>query len=435
MFGAEPRVNYNRILLSPVLSGEKTFEQIVTHSDAWYAERGITLVKGQAVTRIDRAARIVETEAGSVAHYDMLLVATGSSPFIIPVPGVDLPGVVAYRDLDDVEKMLAAADRGGRAVVVGGGLLGLEAAAGLRMRGMDVTVVHLAPTLMERQLDASAGYLLERELVGRGIDIRTRTNTKEILGTDRVAGIRFDDGSEMACDLVVMAVGIRPNATLAGAAGLDVGRGLKVDDRMMTSDPHVLAVGECVEHRGQCYGLVAPLFEMAKVAAATLVEEEAGYYGSVVATRLKVTGVDLFSAGDFAEARDREEIVFRDANRGVYKRLVLKDNRIIGAVLYGETADGPWFFDLMRDEADISELRDTLIFGRSFVGGAPLDPTAAVAALPDSAEICGCNGVCKGTIVEAIAAKGLSSVDDVRMYTKRPPPAAPVPASSNNCSR
>ncbi|GGE44483.1 nitrite reductase large subunit [Agaricicola taiwanensis] len=418
VFSAEPRVNYNRILLSPVLSGEKTFDEIVTHPEAWYDQHEVTLVRGQTITTIDRTRKIVETADGVVAPYDKLLIATGSSPIMIPVPGKDLPGVIAYRDLDDVDRMLAAAEKGGRAVVIGGGLLGLEAAAGLKMRGMDVTVIHLAATLMERQLDPAAGYLLEQEMRRRGIDVVTRANTKAIHGDGHVQALELEDGTRIDCDLVVMAVGIRPHAALAKSAGLDVNRGVVVDDRMLTSDPDILAVGECVEHRGQCYGLVAPLYEMAKVVAATLSNAEAEYTGSVTSTKLKVTGVDLFSAGDFAEAKDREEIVFRDAARGVYKRIVLKDNKILGAVLYGETSDGGYFFDLLRQEADVAADRDTLIFGRSFAGGAPLDPTAAVAALPDSAEICGCNGVCKGAIVEAIGAKGVTDLDGVRAHTK-----------------
>lgn len=418
VFSAEPRVNYNRIMLSPVLSGEKTFEEIVTHPEDWYETHGVTLIRGKTVTAIDRERKTVETADGIVAPYDKLLIATGSSPFIIPVPGKDLPGVVAYRDLDDVDAMLAAAEKGGRAVVIGGGLLGLEAAAGLKMRGMEVTVIHLAPTLMERQLDPAAGWLLEQEMVQRGIEVVTKANTKAVLGDTQVEGLELEDGRVIPCSLVVMAVGIRPNATLAKSAELNVNRGLVVDDRMLTSDPDILGVGECVEHRGQCYGLVAPLYEMAKVVAATLTDTQAAYTGSVTSTKLKVTGVDLFSAGDFAESPDREEIVFRDASRGVYKRIVLKDNRILGAVLYGETADGGYFFDLLRQEADITPERDTLIFGRSFAGGAPLDPTAAVAALPDSAEICGCNGVCKGAIVDAIGAKGITDLDGVRAHTK-----------------
>lgn len=420
IFGAEPRVNYNRIMLSPVLSGEKRYQDILIHDDAWYAEHAITLHKGREIVHVDRDARRVVAADGTTAAYDKLLLATGSMPFILPVPGADLPGVIGYRDLDDVEAMLAAAGPGCRAVVIGGGLLGLEAAAGLKAQGAEVTVLHLMPTLMERQLDASAGYLLQRSLEARGIEIITRANTKEIVAeAGRVSAVRLEDGRELGADIVVMAVGIRPNVALPKAMGLTVNRGLVVDDHMRTDDPDVYAVGECVEHRGVCYGLVAPLYEMAAVAADNLAgKAESAYEGSVTSTKLKVTGIDLFSAGDFAEGEDREEIVLRDAARGIYKRLVLRDDRIIGAVLYGETADGPWFFDLMKRGEAIEDERETLIFGQAYAGGAQLDPTAAVAALADDAEICGCNGICKGTIIAAIADKGLSSVDEVRAHTK-----------------
>ena len=417
--GAEPRVNYDRILLSPVLSGEKRYEEIVIHDEAWYARHGVRLIRGRAVVGVDRAARTIAMDDGATLAYDRLLIATGSTPIIVPVPGADLPGVIGFRDLDDVATMAEAAARGGRAVVIGGGLLGLEAAAGLRARGMDVTVLHLMPTLMERQLDGSAGYLLQKAIEARGIEVVTRANTHAVIGETRVEAVRLDDGREIPADIVVMAVGIRPNVALARAAGLAVGRGVLVDDHMRTDDPAILAVGECVEHRGTCYGLVAPLYEMARVVARQLAGEDASAYrGSVTSTKLKVTGVDLFSAGDFADAKDREEIVFRDVARGIYKRLVLKDNRVIGAVLYGDTDDGGWFLQLLREATDISALRETLIFGRGYAGAAPLDPTAAVAALPDDSEICGCNGVCKGKIVAAIEARKLNSLKDVRAHTK-----------------
>jgi len=419
IFNAEPRVNYNRLMLSPVLAGEKRYEDIITHDDEWYARHGVTLHKGARVTAIDRAAKTATSENGIVAPYDKLVIATGSRPFVVPVPGYDLDGVLVYRDLDDVEQMMAAAASGGRAVVIGGGLLGLEAAAGLKQRGMDVTVLHLMPTLMERQLDQAAGHLLGSAFAGRGVEVVTRATTHQILGEHgHVTGVMLEDGTVIDAAIVVMAVGIRPNTELAKDAGLDANRGILVGDDMRTSDPDIFALGECVEHRGQCYGLVAPLYEMAAVLADRLTGGKSIYEGSVTATKLKVTGIDLYSAGDFAEAEDREEIVLRDAASGVYKRLVLVDNRIIGAVLYGETADGPWFFDLLKKRTDISQMRDTLIFGQAFQGGPPLDPTAAVAALPDDAEICGCNGVCKSKIVTTITERELSSLDEVRSHTK-----------------
>ncbi|UUP15951.1 nitrite reductase large subunit NirB [Nitratireductor thuwali] len=419
IFNAEPRVNYDRIMLSPVLSGEKSFEEIVIHGDGWYIDNGITLYKGHKITGIDRAAKTVTSDKGEIASYDKLVIATGSNPFIIPVPGHDMPGVLTYRDLDDVNAMLLAAQSRDKAVVIGGGLLGLEAAAGLSERGMAVTVLHIMPTLMERQLDPAAGYLLQRALEERGINVMCKANTKAILGDGKVEGVELADGTVIPASLVVMAVGIRPNAQLASDAGLTVNRGIVVDAGMRTSDADIFSLGECAEVDGQVYGLVAPLYKMAEVAASRLSGDETARFEHMdTPTKLKVTGIDLYSLGDFAEGDDREEIVLRDAAAGVYKRLVLKDNRIVGTVLYGETADGAWFNDLKKKQTDISEMRETLIFGQAYQGGGQLDPMAAVAALPDDAEICGCNGVCKGKITGAIAANGLTTLDGVRAHTK-----------------
>ncbi|MFH2017548.1 MAG: nitrite reductase large subunit NirB [Pseudomonadota bacterium] len=419
IFNAEPRVNYDRIMLSPVLSGEKRFEEIVIHGDGWYVENGVTLYKGHKIVAIDRDAKTVTSDHGVTESYDKLVIATGSVPFIIPVPGKDLPGVITYRDLDDVNAMLLAAQSRDRAVVIGGGLLGLEAAAGLKERGMDVTVLHVMPTLMERQLDPAAGYLLQKAVEARGIKVMTKANTKAIVGNGKVEGVELADGTVIPATLVVMAVGIRPNVSLAKEAGLEVNRGIVTDDRMETSDPDILSVGECAEVGGNVYGLVAPLYEMARVAAANLAKSaDKRFVHSDTPTKLKVTGIDLYSLGDFADGDDREEIILRDASAGVYKRVVLKENRIIGTVLFGETGDGAWFNDLKKKETDISEMRDTLIFGQAFQGGASADPLAAVAALADDAEICGCNGVCKSKITGTITSKGLTSLDDVRAHTK-----------------
>ncbi len=419
IFGAEPRVNYNRIMLSPVLAGEKTFDEIVINGQDWYEDNAITLISGDPVARIDRETQTVIAASGRVEPYDRLLIATGSDPFIIPVPGHDLPGVVTFRDLDDVDKMLAAADNGGSAVVIGGGLLGLEAAHGLSLRGMSVTVVHLMPTLMERQLDEAAGWLLKEELEKRGQTIVTGGDTAEIVGDGgHVSGVKLKDGREFPADIVVMAVGIRPATALAKNAGLDVERGIMVDDDMVTSDPSIMAVGECVQHRGQCYGLVAPLWEMCRALADAATGSPSGYEGSVTSTKLKVSGIDLFSAGDFTGGDGAEDIVMRDASRGVYKRVVVKDDKLAGCVLYGDTADGNWYFDLLKKGEDVSDIREALIFGQAFVsGGALADPNAAVAALSDDAEICGCNGVSKGQVVSCIN-EGAHSVDAVRSTCK-----------------
>ncbi|MCW1382886.1 nitrite reductase large subunit NirB [Novosphingobium sp. KCTC 2891] len=419
IFGAEPRVNYNRIMLSPVLAGEKAFEDIVINGEDWYADNAITLVSGDPVVSIDRAAQTVVAKSGRSEPYDRLLIATGSDPFIIPVPGKDLAGVVTFRDLDDVDRMLAAADKGGSAVVIGGGLLGLEAAHGLTLRGMKVTVIHIMPTLMERQLDEAAGWLLKAELEQRGQTIVTGGDTGEIVGRDgHVSAVKLKDGREFPADIVVMAVGIRPATGLARSAGLEVERGIMVDDHMVTSDPAIMAVGECVQHRGTCYGLVAPLWDMCRALADHACGAPTGYAGSVTSTKLKVSGIDLFSAGDFSGGEGCEDIVMRDAARGLYKRVVIKDDRLIGAVLYGDTADGSWYFDLLKKGEDVSPIREALIFGQAFAaGGAPLDPNAAVAALSDDAEICGCNGVSKGKVVETIRA-GACSLDAVRSQCK-----------------
>ncbi|MGB3502888.1 MAG: nitrite reductase large subunit NirB [Mesorhizobium sp.] len=419
IFNAEPRVNYDRIMLSPVLSGEKAYEEIVIHGDGWYIKHGITLYKGHKIVAIDRAAKTVTSNHGVTESYDKLVIATGSNPFIIPVPGKDLPGVLSYRDLDDVSAMLVAAQSRDKAVVIGGGLLGLEAAAGLKERGMEVTILHVMPTLMERQLDPAAGYLLQKQLESRGINIRTTANTKQIVGDGKVQGVELDTGEIIPATLVVMAVGIRPNTGLAKEAGLEVNRGIVTDDRMVTSDPDILSLGECAEVGGHVYGLVAPLYEMAKVMAVKLADgDDKRFVHSDTPTKLKVTGIDLYSIGDFADGEDREEIILRDASAGIYKRVILQDNKVIGTVLFGETGDGAWFNDLKKKATDISEMRDTLIFGQAFQGGVSADPLSAVAALADDAEICGCNGVCKGTITSTMTAKGLTSLDDVRAHTK-----------------
>ena len=425
VFGAEPHGNYNRILLSPVLAGEMTLPEIMLNDLDWYRDNGITLHAGKKVTRIDRIRRRVAAEDGTEAEYDRLLLATGSNPFILPVPGKDLPGVIGYRDVADTEAMIAAAANYRHAVVIGGGLLGLEAANGLRLRGMEVTVVHLMPWLMERQLDRTAAAMLQASLEVKGLRFMLEKQTAELVAGEsgRVCAVRFKDGETVPADLVVMAAGIRPNTTLAETAGLHCSRGIVVNDTLQTYDPRIYAVGECAAHRGIAYGLVAPLFEQAKVCANHLAQHGIGRYtGSVTSTKLKVTGVDLFSAGDFMGGEGADEIVLSDRQGGVYKKLVLKDERLVGAVLYGDTVDGAWYFQLVKDRQDVSAMRDHLMFGSSFanthLGDAGHKGQSQAAALPDTAEICGCNGVCKGTIVKAIKEQGLFTLDEVRKHTK-----------------
>ena len=419
VFGAEPYGNYNRILLSPVLAGEKTIDEIMLNDIHWYEENNIQLFKGIKVTNIDRKNRIVFAEDNLQCDYDRLILATGSYPFVIPVPGHDLPGVVSYRDIHDVEFMIKTAKKTKNAVVIGGGLLGLEAAYGLMKQGMDVTVVHINDYLMEKQLDAPASQMLIRSLEERGMKFLLKHETDSITGKQAVEGIKFKDDSEIEADLVVMAVGIRPNIDLAKSIGLHCERGIIVNDTMQTFDPRIYSVGECIQHRGSTYGLVAPLFEQAKVCANHLVElGYSNYTGSVISTKLKVTGIDLFSAGNYQGDKSTEDMIFKDVSQGIYKKLVVKDNKIEGAVLYGDTIDGSWYFQLMRDSVDISDIRDNLLFGQAHIGDSGHGDTNHTASLPDAAEICGCNGVCKGEIVNAITSKGLFTLDDVRAHTK-----------------
>ena len=418
VFGAEPHPNYNRIMLSPVLAGEKNFDDIILNSYDWYVENGIELIAGDPVVEIDRNRGQVVSEQGVIREYDRLLLATGSTPFIIPIPGADKEGVIAYRDIADVESMLASARHHKNAVVIGGGLLGLEAANGLMKNDMNVTVVHLLDTLMERQLDKPAAALLKSTLEERGLTFKMEAQTAALLGEEKVSAVQFADGEVIPADLVVMAVGIRPNIALAQEAGIYCERGILVDDTMQTFDPLVYAVGECVQHRGTCYGLVAPLFDQAKVCANHLaLYGISRYEGSVTSTKLKVTGIDLFSAGEFNEVEGDETLVLQDPAQGIYKKLVIRDNKIKGAVMYGDTIDGTWYFQLLREGTDIADFRNTILFGQHDVGDAGHGDTK-VLALADAAEVCGCNGVCKGEIVEAISKKGLFTLDEVRAHTK-----------------
>ncbi|MCO3505462.1 NAD(P)/FAD-dependent oxidoreductase [Pseudomonas aeruginosa] len=421
VFGAEPHPNYNRILLSPVLAGEQTFEEIVLNDLNWYAENGIKLLLDRKVVQIDRVRRRVVAADGSEAEYDRLLLATGSLPFILPIPGNRLQGVIGYRDIADTQAMIDCARTHSHAVVIGGGLLGLEAANGLKQRGMDVTVVHLSDWLLERQLDRTAGKLLQGALEARGIRFRLNTQTQELMdnGSGRVCAVQFNDGDVIPADLVVMAAGIRPNTELAESAGIPCNRGILVNDTLQTYDPRIYAVGECANHRGIAYGLVAPLFEQAEVCANHLAHlGYARYQGSVTSTKLKVTGIDLFSAGDFIGGEGSETITLSDPIGGVYKKLVIKDDVLVGACLYGDTADGGWYFRQIRENHNVAQIRDHLMFGENALGDVGHQGQNSAASMPDTAEVCGCNGVCKGTIVKAIQEHGLFSVDEVKKHTK-----------------
>ncbi|RYX89176.1 MAG: NAD(P)/FAD-dependent oxidoreductase [Comamonadaceae bacterium] len=390
VFGAEPHPNYNRILLSPVLAGEQTLDEIVLNSWEWYRDNNITLHAGKKVVEVDRVKRIVRADDGTEVEYDRLLMCTGSNPFILPIPGKELEGVIAYRDIADSETMIEA------------------------------------PTLMERQLDTVAGGMLQKSLEERGLKFVMGGQTQALIGdadggkAGRVMALQFNDGTEIPADLVVMAVGIRPNTLLAESMRLHCNRGIVVTDTMQTvTDARIYSVGECAAHRGIAYGLVAPLFEQAKVAANHLAQFGIGRYtGSLTSTKLKVTGIDLFSAGEFMGGEGTEEIVMSDPFGGVYKKLVIKDDKLVGACLYGDTADGSWYFKLLRDGRSISDIRDRLVFGESNIGDAGHEGNTRAAAMADDAEVCGCNGVNKGTICKAIKDKGLFTLDEVRKHTK-----------------
>ena len=370
VFGAEPHGNYNRILLSPVLAGEKSIDDIMLHTRQWYVDHGITLCAGDPVVHIDRRRRMVRSKSGREVWYDRLLIATGSSPFIIPVPGHTLAGVIGFRDICDVDTMLEAARAKGHAVVIGGGLLGLEAANGLLRRGMQVTVVHVTDSLMNQQLDKPASLMLKNALEHKGLRFMLEAHTAEIAGNvtgkKQVTAVRFKDGSEIPADLVVMAAGVRPNIALAQECGLHCERAIVVDDTLQTYDPRIYAVGECVQHRSATFGLVAPIWDQAKVCGAHLARSgHRRYVQTATPTKLKVTGVDLYSVGNFIGGEGTEDLVLRDPRRGVYKRLVLNGNRIVGAVLYGDVKDGPWYFDLIQHRTDISSMRNHLLFGEA----------------------------------------------------------------------
>jgi nitrite reductase (NADH) large subunit len=435
VFGSEIHPNYNRILLSPVLAGEQTLDEIILNPLTWYQDNGITLHTGCTVTHVDRVKREVHAQnldgTQVVKPYDRLLLATGSNPFMLPIPGKDLKGVLAYRDIADTQAMIDAAKQYKEAVVIGGGLLGLEAANGLMKRGMQVTVVHGAEWLMERQLDKVAGGLLQESLEERGMKFLMRAQTQELKGDadGRVSAVCFKDGSHVNAQLVVMAVGIRPNTALAESMRLHCDRGIVVSDTLQTvTDPRIYAVGECASHRGIAYGLVAPLFEQGKVLATHLAQMGIGRYtGSLTSTKLKVTGIDLFSAGDFMGnngaatpglADDTEEIILSDPHDGVYKKLVIRNDQLVGACLFGDTVDGSWYFKLLREGRNVADIRDKLMFGESNIGDVGHEGHSKAASMPNDAEVCGCNGVTKGAICKAIQEKGLFTLDEVRKQTK-----------------
>ncbi|MFC0215719.1 nitrite reductase large subunit NirB [Paenibacillus chartarius] len=418
IFGKEPHPNYNRILLSKVLAGDSEMKDIVLNDWEWYKENKINLYTGHTVTKIDTQKRTVTSDGGITVPYDELILATGSTPFMLPLPGADKDGVIAFRDIKDCEAMIAASKQYKKAVVIGGGLLGLEAARGLLNLNMEVSVVHINRYLMNMQLDPTASLLLQRELELQGMKFYLEKQSESILGKHRVAGLRFTDGTSIEADLIVMAVGIRPNVALAKSCGIEVNRGIVVNDFMETSLPHIYSVGECAEHNGVAYGLVAPLYEQGAVLAKRLAGiETEGYKGSVVSTKLKVSGVDVFSAGRFADEPGTRSVRVQDDFEGVYKKVVIRDGKVVGAVLFGDTSDGSRLFSLIRKGEDVTGKEKQILLG-AVAGGSATSGVDIVAAMDADEIVCGCNGVSKGDIVGAIREKGCSSVNEIKACTK-----------------
>jgi len=415
IFGDETHVNYNRILLSLVLAGEKSAEEIVINDISWYQTNSIRARLGVKIASVDRERRLVVDEDGGITEYDKLILATGSSAFIPPIPGVDKKNVHVFRTLDDTRALLEKAQPGLKVAVIGGGLLGLEAARGLQVRGCQVTVVHLMETLMDRQLDATGGDYLKRKIESLGIRVMLPQQTAALFGNGRVDGLRFASGEELEADLVVIAAGIRPNAELGRKAGLEVRRGIVVNDYMETSDPHIYSVGECTEHRGQTFGLVAPLFEQGRVLASTITGNRGSVFtGASPAAKLKIMGVDIFSAGSIDESGAGVETVrYEDPSLGVYKKLLLKDNQLLGMILVGDIEDEHTYMDWMRNGTDLTPYRRQLLFPPR-----ESDPGLEVAAIPDRDTICGCNGVRKGDIVQAIHAHSITTLAGLKEHTR-----------------
>ncbi|QDI91716.1 NAD(P)/FAD-dependent oxidoreductase [Salicibibacter halophilus] len=415
VFGKEPHPNYNRIQLSSVLQGDTELHDIMLNDYDWYKDNKIELITGDAITHVDTERQTLYSAAGVERPYDRLIFATGSNPFMLPLPGADKEGVIAFRNIQDCETMINTSKSYKKAVVIGGGLLGLEAARGLLNLGMEVDVIHLADRLMENQLDGEASGMLKEELQAQGMNIHLKKQTEALIGADRVEGLQFKDGESLDADLVVMAVGIRPNIELAKETGIDVGKAILVNDYMETSHENIYAVGECAEHREVVYGLVTPLFEQAKVLASRLCKEDgASYEGSIVSTSLKVSGVDVFSAGEFMDTDETKSIRVHDEFEDTFKKVVVRDNYVVGSVLFGDTSDSPRILSMMRSSQDVSGMNKATILPSE---SAEDNAGSAVELMPDEENICGCNGVCKGEIVSAIKEQGLTTVEEVKKTT------------------
>lgn len=428
IYGDEPYFNYNRIMLSYILSSEKTFEDTIINHQTWYEQNNITLNKGDKVISINKEEKTITSQSGKVESYDKLLIATGSLPFIPKTAGSNLKNVIAFRTKADVDTILETINKSKTAVVVGGGLLGLEAAYGIAKHGIKTVLVHRSSSILSQQLDSTGGKLLQKNLESYGIEFKLNSTVTQIDGTNEVEIVKFSDGSVVESNIVVFATGIIPNKNLAIEAGIEVNKGIVVNDFLQTSDENIFAIGECVEHKGNTYGLVAPLYEQAKVLAKYLAQVKTeGYNGSTLSTRLKISGVDLFSAGDYLGDETTEDLILLDEKVGIYKKLVIYNNKIIGMVLYGDTADASWYLKLLKEETDITELRTKILFGKSALSGDSGHGGNDINSMSDDEEVCGCNGVCKGDIVRAIKEKDLKSLSDVKSCTK-------AGASCGSCS-
>lgn len=419
IYGEEPHVNYNRIMLSYILSCEKTFEDTIINHQSWYEQNNITLNKGDKVISIDKNNKTIKSQSGKIESYDKLLIATGSKAFIPKTKGSQLENVIAFRTKADVDAIISTIRKDKTAVVVGGGLLGLEAAYGIAMHGIKTILVHRSGSILSQQLDSTGGRLLQKNLESYGIEFKLNTTIDEINGDGIVENVSFTDGVSVESNLVVFATGIVPNTQIAKEAELYTNKGIIVDDFLKTNDDFIFAIGECVEHKGNTYGLVAPLYEQAKVLAKVLANKKTdGYDGSTLSTRLKISGVDLFSAGDYLGDVTTEDLILLDEKVGIYKKLVIYDNKIIGIVLYGDTADASWYLKLLKEHTDISDLRTKILFGKSALSGDSGHGGNDINAMSDDEEVCGCNGVCKGDIVKAIKEQDLKSLSDVKSCTK-----------------
>lgn len=425
VFGEEPYSAYDRIQLSPLLANERSMEEIMIDDESWSKQNDNKIYKGHRIVEIDRDHKTVVSDRGITESYDYLVLATGSKPMVPPIPGRELPEVTAFRTIDDVDYMLERASRHTHVVVIGGGLLGLEAANALRVQGANVGVVHLADWLMERQLDAGSSALLQRRLEDKGIVFHLPRMTESIVGDEHVEAVKFQRGEEIRAEMVVICAGIVPNVDLAKSIGLKVDRGIRVNDQLETSDPSIFAIGECVQHKGKTYGLVDPCYDQARILARYISGEvSASYEGSLPSTQLKITGIDLYSQGQIMGGDGVDELVYVDAKRGIYKKACIRNNRVAGCILYGDISLSLWFKELMRSGDDISDKRDVLLTGGSGDG----EPIDIVSSLPDTAEICTCNSVSKGEIIEAIKNYSLTSVEDVRLTTR-------AASSCGTCSR